>query len=85
MITEDTIIEPDIVCSEKHRAFFIEKINISFSFKVMFPKWLKSNAGKTYEDTINAYYQILEEAIIYWKYKKVCKDIIVMNNLTLLR
>lgn len=27
----------------------------------MFQKWLKSNAGKTYGDAINAYYQILEE------------------------
>ena len=25
LITENTIIEPNIVCSEKHRAFFIEK------------------------------------------------------------
>ena len=27
----------------------------------MFQKWLKSNAGKTYGDAIEAYYQILEE------------------------
>ena len=25
-LTEDTVIEPNIVCSEKHRAFFSEKI-----------------------------------------------------------
>lgn len=48
LITEDSIIEPNIVCSEKHRAFFIEKIGKSFSFNVLFQKWLKSNAGKTY-------------------------------------
>lgn len=26
----------------------------------MFQKWLKENAGKTYRDAIDAYYQILE-------------------------
>ena len=60
-ITEDTKIEPNIVCSEKHRAFFTEKIGKSFSFNVLFQKWLKSNAGKTYGEAIDAYYQILEE------------------------
>ena len=33
-LTEDTIIEPNIVCSEKHRAFFRERIGKSFSFNV---------------------------------------------------
>lgn len=60
-ITEDTKIEPNIVCSEKHRAYFIEKIGKGFSFHVAFQKWLKNNAGKTYRDAVNAYYQILEE------------------------
>ena len=60
-ITENTLIEMNIICSEKHRAFFKEKIGKSFSFNVMFQKWLKSNAGKTYGDAISAYYQILEE------------------------
>lgn len=60
-ITEDTEIEPNIVCSEKHRAFFVEKIGKSFSFNVVFQKWLKSNPGKTYGDAVKAYYQILEE------------------------
>ena len=59
--TEDTVIEPNIVCSEKHRAFFSEKIGKSFSFNVPFQKWLKANAGKTYGDAIQAYYRILEE------------------------
>jgi len=27
----------------------------------MFQKWLKANAGKTYKDAIDAYYQIIEE------------------------
>lgn len=60
-ITESTLIEPNIVCSEKHRAFFKEKIGKSFSFNVLFQKWLKSNEGKTYGDAVEAYYQILEE------------------------
>lgn len=60
-LTEQTVIEDDFVCSEKHRAFFKEKIGKSFSFNVQFQKWLKSNAGKTYGDAIEAYYQILEE------------------------
>ena len=59
-IEEDTQIEPNFVCSEKHRAFFKEKIGDSFSFHVSFQKWLKSNTGKTYRDAITAYYEILE-------------------------
>ena len=61
MITEDTKIEKNIVCSEKHRAFFREKIGKGFSFNVQFQKWLKANAGETYGDAIKAYYRILEE------------------------
>ena len=60
-LTENTVIEPNIVCSEKHRAFFSEKIGKTFSFNVPFQKWLKANAGKTYGDAIRAYYRILEE------------------------
>ena len=73
IITENTKIEPNIVCSEKHRAFFIDKIGKGFSFNVLFQKWLKNNEGKTYEDAVKAYYQILEEAIMCWKYKKSLK------------
>lgn len=60
-ITLDTIIEENFVCSEKHRAFYKEQIGDGFSFNVAFQKWLKSNSGKTYRDSINAYYQILED------------------------
>ena len=60
-ITEDTLIESNFVCSERHRAFFREKIGKGFSFNVMFQKWLKNHAGKTYREGIEAYYQILEE------------------------
>lgn len=60
-ITIDSIIEADFVCSEKHRAFFKEHIGKNFSFNVAFQKWLKSHAGNTYNEAIDAYYMILEE------------------------
>ena len=62
-ITEETVIESDFVCSEKHRAFFKDKIGKSFSFNVLFQRWLKENSGKTYKDAIDAYYQIMEEKL----------------------
>lgn len=61
IITEDTAIAPDFVCSEKHRAFFKDKTGKNFSFNVAFQKWLKSNAGKTYRQAIEAYYGIIAE------------------------
>ena len=57
----DTIIEDNFVCSEKHREFYKKQIGNSFSFNVLFQKWLKNNSGKTYKDSIDAYYQILED------------------------
>lgn len=57
----NTKIEPNFVCTEKHRAFFKEHIGATFSFNVALQKWLKSNTGKTYKEAIGAYYQILEE------------------------
>jgi hypothetical protein len=60
-ITLDSIIEDNFVCSEKHREFYKKQIGKSFSFNVLFQKWLKSNTGKTYKDSIEAYYQILED------------------------
>lgn len=60
-ITLDTIIEENFVCSEFHRAFYKKQIGNSFSFNVVFQKWLKGNAGKTYQDSIRAYYQILDD------------------------
>lgn len=60
-ITLDTIIEDNFVCSETHRAFYKEHIGKGFSFNVIFQKWLKSNTGKTYKDSIDAYYQILQD------------------------
>jgi len=60
-ITLDTIIEKDFICSEKHREFYKNQIGDKFSFNVIFQKWLKTNPGKTYRNSIDAYYKILEE------------------------
>lgn len=60
-ISDSTVIEKDIVCSEKHRNFFKERIGNSFSFNVGFQNWLKCSAGKTYKEAVAAYYQILED------------------------
>lgn len=60
VIHETDCIESNFVCSEKHRAFFKQMIGSSFSFNVLFQKWLKNNTGKTYSEAIEAYYQILE-------------------------
>ena len=60
-ISLDSVIEDSFVCSEKHREFYKKKIGNSFSFNVLFQKWLKNNAGKTYRDSIDAYYKILED------------------------
>ena len=60
-ITMETRIESNFVCSERHRDFFRERIGSSFSFNVLFQKWLKANTGKTYAQAVTAYYEILEE------------------------
>lgn len=61
IITENSLIEPNFICTENHRSFFKEHIGMSFSFNVQFQKWLKTHTGKTYKDAITAYYEILEE------------------------
>lgn len=60
-ISENTVIEADFVCSEKHRAFFREHIGSGFHFNAAFQRWLKDNAGKTYSEAIAAYHQILDD------------------------
>lgn len=60
-ITPDTRIEPNFVCSERHRAFFRAKFGKGFSFIVPFQKWLKANTGKTYAQAVEAYRQIMAE------------------------
>ena len=60
-ITPDTLIEDSFVCSETHRAFFKTQLGESFTFNVKFQKWLKSNAGKTYADAVEAYKEIKKD------------------------
>lgn len=59
-ITLDTPIEENFICSEKHRAFYQKEIGSAFTFNVLFQQWLKNNAGKTYKDSISAYYEIIK-------------------------
>ena len=60
-VTEDDLIESNFVCSEKHRAFFAQSVGKGFTFNVEFQRWLKSNAGKSYKDAIQAYHTIQAE------------------------
>lgn len=59
VLSRETLIEENFVCTQSHRAFFEEEIGKSFKFNVAFQKWLKSNAGKTYNEAIQAYYQVI--------------------------
>lgn len=57
----DSVIGTDVVCSEKHRAFFQEHIGASFTFRVAFQKWLKTHPQETYAQAIQAYHQLMQE------------------------
>lgn len=61
-ITPDSLIEPNIKCSDLHRAFFKDAIGKKFTFNVAFQNWLKQNVGKTYREATRAYQTILEDA-----------------------
>lgn len=54
----DSILGENFKCSEDKRVFFVREIGKGFKFKVKFQKWLKSNPDKTYQDAINAYYDL---------------------------
>jgi len=60
-ISDDDTVEEGFICSEKHRAFFVQRIGKGFTFNVAFQKWLKTNAGKTYKEAIEAYHRIIAE------------------------
>ncbi len=86
-ITEETEIESSLVCSEVHRAFFKEHIGPAFTFNVSFQKWLKVNAGKTYKDAIDAYFQIIadrkkckSEIDVQFEYNIYIRDFFADNN-----
>ena len=57
-ITLDSILGENFKCSEDKREFFEKEIGEGFKFKVKFQKWLKTNPDKTYQDAINAYYEL---------------------------
>lgn len=61
-ITVDTLIEPNIRCTEVHRRFFQEAIGKGFTFNVAFQNWLKENAGKPYGEAVAAYHTLKEAA-----------------------
>lgn len=61
-ITPDTPIEPDIVCSQTHRAFFKDQIGKSFTFNTAFQQWLKAHPGTPYRDAVTAYHTLREAA-----------------------
>ena len=54
----NSILGENFKCSEDKREFFEREIGKGFKFKVKFQKWLKSNPEKTYQDAINAYYDL---------------------------
>jgi len=60
-ISDDTPIEENFICSERHRVFFEQRIGKGFTFNVSFQKWLKTNTGKTYKEAIEAYHCIIAE------------------------
>ncbi len=60
-LTEEALIEEGFVCSQRHRAFFQEKIGKGFSFNVAFQQWLKGNPGKTYGQAVTAYHALRAE------------------------
>jgi len=60
-ISEDTVIGPNISCSEVHRKFFEDRIGKSFKFKLTFQDWLRDNPNKTYGDAVEAYYDVIND------------------------
>ena len=84
-ITLNSVIGENFKCSEDKREFFEKEIGKSFKFKVNFQKWLKSNPKKTYQDAINAYYDILKsnkktKIDKQFQYNKYIRDFFENNN-----
>lgn len=51
--TLDTLIEENLTCTQNLRAFFVSVVGPSFTFSVVFQKFLKQNVGKTYRNALN--------------------------------
>ncbi len=60
-LTRATIITDNYKNSENVRLFFEKNIGEKFKFNVQFMNWMKSNTGKSLENAINQYEQILIE------------------------
>lgn len=57
-ISLDAVLGENFKCSQDKREFFEREIGKNFKFNVKFQKWLKANPDKTYNDAIEAYYEI---------------------------
>lgn len=88
VLSEESVIEEGFVCSERHRAFFREKIGAGFRFVVPFQRWLKTNAGRTYGEAIEAYKEIMrrksrgdatEEIGVQFEYNRYVRDFFADN------
>ena len=53
----DTVITEDHRCSQNVRAFFKKEIHSKFHFSTYIQNYIKHNAGKTYRDVVNAWYE----------------------------
>lgn len=60
-ITPETLVEPDIICTENHRRYFKRVVGESFRFTVPFQKWLRSHAGATYAEAAAAYRSLIAQ------------------------
>lgn len=60
----DTMIPLNMSYSEINREFFKQYLGDQFRFTVPFQRWLKANAGKTFQDAINAYPNLLRDKVI---------------------
>lgn len=82
-LTLESLIEENIVFSEKHRAFFKQELGESFRFKVAFQKWLKSNPGKTYREAVLMYPDIAakkpEKIDAQFEYNTYIRDFFIAN------
>lgn len=56
----NTVIPSNMRFSETNREFFKQYLGDSFRFSVPFQRWLKENAGKTFQDAIDAYPNLMK-------------------------
>ena len=58
MCKDSDIIGPNIICSQKLRAYFKERLGKGFHFLVPFQEWLHANPEKTLADACSVYPEI---------------------------